>query len=177
MNISPPKKHPIFEEYEDLFKLTSKTADNHIAFYKNRKKISSEDLYALYTKISTQSKKFEKNQWLNWINQKTGKIWYKDLQGFESHVFEAEYLIENFLTDILEEMLVRASDSLEKAALLVEKATKAAEKAVKEEEKKPEINEEFFEKLTKEIKKSVKQEITSQLSKTRKKTKSSKKSK
>lgn len=38
----------MFEEYADLFKFTSKTADDHIEFYKKKESLSVSDLFAIF---------------------------------------------------------------------------------------------------------------------------------
>lgn len=43
----------MFDEYEDdLYKLTAKTADDHIEFYKKKKSISETELLTIWKKLS-----------------------------------------------------------------------------------------------------------------------------
>ena len=45
----------IFEEYEDLYKLTGKTVDEHIEFYKKKESLSEENLFTIWKKLSQQA--------------------------------------------------------------------------------------------------------------------------
>ena len=92
----------MFEEYKDLYKLTSKTVDDHIEFYKKKESLPMGDLFELWRKLSQQAGNFDKRDWSeNWHN------WHKNIHAFESHKFEAKFLIQGFLTDVLEELVRR----------------------------------------------------------------------
>ena len=132
----------IFEEYADLFKLTNKTADAHIEFYKKKKSISMEDLFEIWKKLSLQAANFDKRQWIeNWPN------WHKNLQGFERHKFEAKFLIQHYLTDVLEELVGRTVTKYEESSIKVEKTVK------------PYLTEDISDLVKKEVKRVVKQEL------------------
>lgn len=96
------KSEGIFDEYEDLYKLTAKTADDHIEFYKKKKSIPETELFAIWKKLSQQAENFSKEDWTrNWHN------WDKNFHAFEKHQFEARFLIQHYLTDVLEELISR----------------------------------------------------------------------
>ena len=139
------KKNPVFESYEDLYNLTNKTADEHIQFFTTRKTKIDEDLWEIYNKLSEQSKRFENIDWTNnWIN------WSKNLHAFEKHCMEAKFLIENYLREVLEELLIRQMNQYKK---LLEKYESTSHSTP------PKYDEVLFKMLKKEIKKSVKEEL------------------
>ncbi|MGI0086795.1 MAG: hypothetical protein ACREBI_02395 [Nitrosotalea sp.] len=99
----------MFEEYKDLYELTRKTVDEHIEFYKKKESLPVEDLFTVWKKLSQQAANFDKKDWTeNWHN------WHKNLHAFEKHKFEARFLIQNYLTDVLEELIGRIMRILEK---------------------------------------------------------------
>jgi thioredoxin-related protein len=53
----------IFKEYVDLYELTKKTADDHIAFFKNKESVPMKELFAIWKKLSEQAENFDKNDW------------------------------------------------------------------------------------------------------------------
>lgn len=106
----------IFKEFPDLYKLTSKTADNHIAFYKNKDKVPTEELFNLWKNLTMQADEFDNVDWTeNWYN------WDKNFQAFEKHKLEAKYLIQSFLTHVLEELLERIIKKIEVVKLTPKK--------------------------------------------------------
>lgn len=134
----------IFEEYEDLYKLTNKTVDAHIEFYKKKKSISIEDLFAIWKKLSQQAHNFDKRQWTeNWHN------WHKNMHAFERHKFEAKFLIQHYLTDVLEELAGRLITKYEESLRTIEQ--KITEK--------PTLNEDISQLVKKEVRRLVKQEL------------------
>ncbi len=134
----------IFEEYADLYKLTNKTADAHIEFYKKKESIPIEDLFAIWKKLSLQAENFDNRQWIeNWPN------WSKNMQGFERHKFEAKFLIQHYLTDVLEELLGKLVERYENSMKIVEQRKS----------EKPILNEDISELVKKEVKRLVKQEL------------------
>ncbi|MGY5151959.1 MAG: hypothetical protein ACW9XA_06790 [Candidatus Nitrosopumilus sp. bin_6a] len=138
-------KDSVFEEYEDLYKLTAKTADDHIEFYKKKEAIPEETLFDIWKKLSQQSENFDKRDWTeNWHN------WHKNLQGFERHQFEARFLIQHYLTDVLEELIDRLVQRFEKSIRLSERITEPSPKT------------ELSELIKKEVKRQVKQELSKQ---------------
>lgn len=144
----------LFEEYEDLYKLTGKTVDEHIEFYKKKNLLSEKDLFAIWKKLSQQAEHFDEKDWtVNWHN------WHKNLHGFEKHKFEAKFLIQNYLTDILEELVSRLIQNYEKYVKIVD----ASEKSPKV------IDEDLSSLIITEIKRQVKQEFANQKLKTKKK--------
>jgi hypothetical protein len=92
----------MFEEYKDLYKLTSKTVDDHIEFYKTKESLPMKDLFELWRKLSGQAENFDKKDWFETWNPNN-----KNFHAFESHKFEAKYLIQGFLTHVLEELIRR----------------------------------------------------------------------
>ncbi len=98
------KKDPVFEPYKDLSELTSKTLDEHVEFYKTRKTKTDEELLEIYKKLSVQSEKFDKLDWIDtWHNRDISKHWHV----FQNCCNEARFFIENYLRVVLEEMLIR----------------------------------------------------------------------
>jgi len=92
----------MFEEYKDLFQFTSKTADDHIEFYKKKESLPVSDLFAIWKKLSQQADNFNDHDWtVGWTN------FHKNFQGYERHKMEAKFLIQNYLTDVLEELISR----------------------------------------------------------------------
>ena len=129
----------IFEEYADLYKLTNKTADAHIEFYKKKEAIPMEDLITIWKKLSLQADNFDKRLWIeNWHN------WHKNLHAFERHKFEAKFLIQHYLSDVLEELTSKL-------------LTKYEESLRKSERTEP--HEGISEFVKKEVKRQVKQEL------------------
>ena len=108
----------IFENYKDLYELTKKTVDEHIEFYKNKESLSKSELFEIWRKLSGQSENFDKRDWTeNWHN------WDKNLHAFEKHKFEARFLIQHYLTDVLEELIAKLIKNLESTTELVQKKT------------------------------------------------------
>lgn len=96
------QKDDIFADYKSLYDLTSKTADAHIEFYKNKETIPITNLFELWKKLSNQAENFNKHDWTqNWHN------WHKNIQAFEGHKYEAKFLIQNYLTEVLETLVVK----------------------------------------------------------------------
>lgn len=92
----------VFSECKSLFELTNKTADDHIAFYKNKQTMSTSELFDIWKNLSNQAETFDKHDWTqNWIN------WHKNMPGFIGHKYEAKFLIQWFLTDVLETLVSR----------------------------------------------------------------------
>ena len=57
----------IFDEYEDLYKLTNKIVDEHIEFYKIKDSKSIDELFKLWRRLSFMADNFDKRQWTeNW---------------------------------------------------------------------------------------------------------------
>lgn len=50
------QKDDIFANYKSLYELTSKTADDHIAFYKIKKTMSTSELFNIWKNLSDQAK-------------------------------------------------------------------------------------------------------------------------
>jgi len=75
-----------FDEYEDLYKLTTMIADEHIEFYKTKDSKSTDELFKLWRRLSGMASNFDKRQWTeNWYN------WHKNYQGFERHKLEGKF--------------------------------------------------------------------------------------
>jgi len=131
----------IFEEYADLYKLTAKTADEHIAFYKKKESLSMEYLFDVWHKLSLQALYFDDRLWIeNWHN------WAKNMQAFEGHKFEAKFLIQHYLTDVLDELVSRLITEYVKPALL----------KVKKSANKDEISELVKDEVTRQVKEALK---------------------
>lgn len=106
----------VFSDFKDLYELTNKTADEHIAFYRNKKSLSENELFSIWKKLSAQAENFDKKDWTqNWHN------WHKNIQAFEGHRYEAKFLIQNYLTDVLEELVIRLVNDLKDTTKLVQK--------------------------------------------------------
>lgn len=148
----------VFEEYKDLYELTRKTVDDHIDFYKKKESLSEGDLFALWKKLSHEASNFDKNDWTeNWYN------WHKNFHAFEKHKFEAKFLIQHYLTDVLEEMITR----------LVEQYSEHVKLVVEKEKHPQEITDNKLSSLIRdEVKRQVKEELASQKRKTKKNTRS-----
>lgn len=147
----------MFEEYKDLYKLTSKTVDDHIEFYKKRESIPMDDLFDLWRKLSQQAENFDKRDWReNWHN------WHKNIHAFESHKFEAKYLIQGFLTDVLKELL-------ERVITKYEKHVKSMDGKIKLPQKIP--DDELSSLIRREVKRQIKEELANQKRKTKKRIK------
>jgi hypothetical protein len=96
------KDDDIFEKYKDLYELTKKTVDEHIEFYKMKESLSVGELFEIWKKLSRQSENFDKRDWTeNWHN------WHKNMHAFEGHKYEAKFLIQHYLTEILEELIAK----------------------------------------------------------------------
>lgn len=148
-----------FDEYEDLYKLTNKIVDEHIEFYKTKESRSTEELFKLWRRLSTMADDFDKRQWTeNWHN------WHKNFHAFEKHKLEGKFLIQNYLTNVLEELLSKTihnfSEQLEAYASKTEK-------------KKPVQNGSLVELIKNEVKHQVKLELANQKKKAKKNTKKS----
>lgn len=92
----------VFTNFQSLNELTTKTTDDHIAFYKNKQNLSISDLFDLWKKLSCQAETFDKHDWTqNWKN------WHKNMPGFIGHKYEAKFLIQWYLSDVLEELITK----------------------------------------------------------------------
>lgn len=142
----------MFEEYKDLYKLTSKTVDDHIEFYKTNESLSRGDLFNLWRKLSGQAENFDKKDWSESWNPNN-----KNFHAFESHKFQAKYLIQGFLTHVLEELIRRLINDYTKCVELT-KSLKPAQ-----------INDNNLSELIRsEVKRQVKEEFANQKRKTKK---------
>jgi hypothetical protein len=117
-------KPSIFDEYPDLYKLTNRVVDEHIEFYRKKESVSVEELFKLWRRLSEMSTTFDKRDWTeNWHN------WHKNIHAFEKHQFEAKYLIENYLIEVLEELVAKLVRKFETdTKLIMEKAEKKSVK-------------------------------------------------
>ena len=146
-----PKDEDIFENYKDLYELTKKTVDEHIEFYKNKESLSKSDLFEIWRKLSKQAENFDKRNWTeNWHN------WHKNIQAFEGHKYEAKFLIQHYLTDVLEELIAKLIKNLESTTELVQEKTQ---------HQNPPDN------LSELIKQEVKRQLTLELAKQKRKSK------
>jgi hypothetical protein len=144
------KDNDTFENYKDLYELTRKTVDEHIEFYKNKESLSKSELFEIWRKLSRQSENFDKRNWTeNWHN------WDKHFHAFEKHKFEARFLIQHYLTDVLEELIAKLIKNLENTVELVQKKT----------QHQPTDN------LSELIKQEVKRQLASELAKQKRKSK------
>jgi len=151
----------IFDEYEDLYKLTSKIADEHIEFYKTKDSKSTDELFKLWRRLSAMADNFDKRQWTeNWHN------WHKNYQGFERHKLEGKFLIQHFLTGVLEELLSKTIHNFSEG---IEAYANKAER------KKPVQNESLVKLIKNEVQRQVKLELASQKKKPKKKIQTKKK--
>ncbi len=138
----------IFDEYEDLYKLTNKIVDEHIEFYKNKDAKSTDELFKLWRRLSFMANNFDKRQWTeNWHN------WYNNCQGFERHKLEGKFLIQHFLTDVLDELLSKIIRSISEGV---------EADASKAKQKKPVQNDSLVELIKNEVKQQIKQELETQ---------------
>jgi len=143
----------IFEESEDLYKLTRKTVDEHIDFYKKKESLSEKDLFAIWRKLSQQAEHFDEKDWTeNWYN------WHKNFHAFEKHKLEAKFLIQNYLTDVLEELISRLIQNFEKYVKITDEPKKSPQML--------DANLSNF--IITEIKRRIKQEFANQKHKTKK---------
>jgi len=142
----------MFEEYKDLYSLTSKTVDDHIEFYKTRKSLSMTDLFNLWKKLSNQAENFDKKDWFETWNPKN-----KNFHAFDSHRFEAKYLIQGFLTVVLEELIHRLVDDYTKCIELAknQKPTQVYDGSITD-------------LIRNEVKRQVREELANQKRKTKK---------
>jgi len=106
------KSDPIFDEYTDLYKLTSKTVDDNIEFYGKKNTLSEQDLFNIWKNLSQQVKNFDKKDWT--------ENWHKNLHAFEKHKFEAKFLIHHYLVDVLEELINRLVNRYERYVKLAD---------------------------------------------------------
>ena len=134
----------VFDEYEDLYKLTSKTADDNIEFYDTKESLSEADLFAIWAKLSKQATNFDNRDWTKkWYN------WHKNYQAFEKHRLEAKFLIQHYLADVLAELVGRLIKKCEHFARIAE-----------ENKKQPrELDADLSSLVRKEVKKLVKEEL------------------
>lgn len=96
------QQEDIFVNYQSLYELISKITDEHIEFYKNKTNISINDMFELWKKLSNQAETFDKHDWTqNWKN------WHKNMPGFIGHKYEAKFLIQLYLTDVLETLITK----------------------------------------------------------------------
>ena len=145
------KDDGIFENYKDLYELTKKTVDEHIDFYKMKQSLSESELFEIWKKLSKQSENFDKRDWTeNWYN------WHKNIHAFEKHKYEAKFLIQHYLTDVLEELIAK----------LINKFANSIEST--EEKTKNQKNENAN--LVELIKQEVRRQITLELVKTKRRT-------
>lgn len=144
----------MFEEYQDLYELTRKTADDHIEFYKKKETLSEGDLFAIWKKLSQQASSFDEKDWtVNWYN------WHKNIQGFERHKYEAKFLIQHYLTDVLEELISRIFEKYGKYVEMIDARAKPSQ----------EISPGNLSSLIREeVRRQVKEELASQKRKTKK---------
>lgn len=92
----------VFTNFQSLYDLTNKTTDDHISFYKNKQDLSISELFDLWKNISYQAETFDKHDWTqNWKN------WHKNMPGFIGHKYEAKFLIQWYLTEVLETLVMR----------------------------------------------------------------------
>jgi hypothetical protein len=144
----------MFEEYKDLYELTRKTVDDHIEFYKKKKSLPVEDLLAIWKKLSQQAANFDEKDWtVNWHN------WGKNLHAFEKHKFEAKFLIQNYLTNVLEELVNRLVEKFQKHVKLVAESTKSPQEIP---------DDKISHMVRNEVKLQVKEELANQKRKTKK---------
>lgn len=143
----------MFEEYKDLYDLTKKTVDEHIEFFKKKETIPTKDLFSIWKKLSDQTENFDKRKWTeNWHN------WDKNMQGFKGHKMEAQFLIQNYLTDVLEEIIRRIMEIFGKYI------------DTTEERKKTQLDDSQLSSLIRsEIKRQVKEELANKKPKKRRK--------
>lgn len=139
------QKDDIFTNYKSLYEFTSKITDDHIEFYKNRQTIPMNKLFDLWKTLSNQAEAFDNHDWTqNWKN------WHKNMPGFIGHKYEAKFLIQWYLTDVLETLITKLIKDLE--------LKQTAEQSEPQKENVSEI-----------IKKEVKRQIILELSKLKKK--------
>lgn len=133
----------IFESYKDLYELTSKTADEHIEFYKKKESIQITDLFDIWKKLSNQAEHFNKYDWTqNWHN------WHKNIQAFEGHKYEAKFLIQNYLTEILETLVIRLVREFSDLAKMKEKTES--------------VDDDISELIKREVRRQIKLELSKQ---------------
>lgn len=143
----------IFQEYPDLYKLTGKTVDDNIEFYKKKESLSEKDLFDLWKKLSEQSKHFDEKDWTaNWHN------WHKNIHAFEKHKMEAKFLIQHFMNDVLEELVARLIHNLEKYVNMTEERKKSV----------PAQDTDISRLIRTEVKRQIKQELSNQKQKSKK---------
>jgi len=134
----------VFDEYKDLYKLTSKTADDNIEFYKTKESLSESDLFAIWRKLSNQAASFDKRDWTeNWYN------WHKNYHAFEKHKLEAKFLIQHYLADVLAELVGRLVKKCEQFAMIAEERKKLPK----------ELDDDLSSLVRREVKKLVKEEL------------------
>lgn len=144
----------MFEEYKDLYELTRKTVDKNIEFYKKGKSMPEGDLFAIWRKLSQQAANFDKRDWTtNWHN------WHKNFNAFEKHKFEARFLIQNYLTDVLEELISRLVEKYENYVKLVDEKPKPSQEIP---------DNELSSMIRKEVKRQIQKELANQKQKTTK---------
>lgn len=144
----------IFEEYKDLYELTGKTADDHIEFYKKKETLSDKDLFTIWKKLSEQATNFDERDWTdNWHN------WDKNYNAFEKHKFEAKFLIQHYLTDVLEELLSRVVEKYGKYVKLVNERKNSPQ----------ELDGQLSHLIKREVKRQVKHELANLKRRTKKK--------
>jgi len=96
------KQEDVFANYKDLYEFTSKTTNDHIEFYKNKTNMSINDMFVLWKKLSYQAETFDNHDWTqNWKN------WHENMPGFIWHKYEAKFLIQWYLTDVLETLITK----------------------------------------------------------------------
>jgi len=143
------QKDDVFANYKSLYELTSKTADDHIEFYKNKQTIPMSELFDLWKKLTNQAEKFDEHDWTQtWHN------WHKNIQAFEGHKYEAKFLIQNYLTEVLETLVIR----------LIREFSDLAKTKQKLE---PPVND-MSELIKREIRRQIKLELSKQKNKTTK---------
>lgn len=118
------QREDIFENCKDLNALTNKTADEHIAFYKNKENLTENELFGIWKRLSRQAENFDKMDWTeNWHN------WSKNMPAFIGNKYEAKFLIQNYLTDVLEELVTRLVRDFKDATKLVQKTEQRSDYA------------------------------------------------
>ena len=145
--------HLIFQEYPDLYKLTGKTVDDNIEFYKKKESLSEKDLFIIWRKLSKQSEHFDEKDWTtNWHN------WHKNIHSFEKHKMEAKFLIQHFMNDVLEELVARLIHNLEKYVSMKEEPKKLPQA----------LDTDLSRLIRTEVKRQIKQELANQKQQLRK---------
>lgn len=136
-----------FDGCTELFKVIEKTLDESIKFRKHKDSFSNDDLFSIWRRLSSQSIFFDFIEW------NEAWQWRENLSEFERHKFRGKYLIQDYLTEVLDELVKRLVNTFkESIKILRQEAAQAGRNH----------REDLSVLVRKEVRRQLKQELTKQ---------------